>query len=137
MVLRQDFIWILNRSRSRSPKRSRSDSSRSNSRHSTASDRSLDVQPKTVLKSAKEVFNDYLGTKTDLDWQLKQKSETLMFETTKEPEKTETFIWRKKNQKIGLDKLEPEKIMMLNRLKQEETAVSTRSLGISFLFENF
>ena len=53
-----------------------------------------------------------------------QKSETLLFETTKEPEKNETFIWRKKNQKIGLDKLEPEKILLLNKLKQEETAVS-------------
>lgn len=111
------------RSRSKSPKGPRSDSSRSNSRHSTASDMSsADSKPKPVLKSAKEVFNDYLGTKTDMDWHLKQKSESLLFEATKEPEKNETFIWRKKNQKTGLDKLEPEKILMLNKLKQEETA---------------
>ena len=35
----------------------------------------------------------------------------------------ETFIWRKKNQKIGIDKLEPTQVLMLNKLKQEETAV--------------
>jgi hypothetical protein len=48
-----------------------------------------------------------------------------MFDHFKEPEdKTnETFIWRKKNQKTGMDKLDPQNLIMLNKLKQEETQV--------------
>ncbi len=49
----------------------------------------------------------------------------LLFDKVKEPEEnSENFVWRKKNQKIGIDKLEPEKVLMINRLKQEETSVS-------------
>jgi hypothetical protein len=41
----------------------------------------------------------------------------------KEPEeKTENFVWRKKNAQTGIDKLDSTKILLLNRLKQEETA---------------
>jgi hypothetical protein len=55
---------------------------------------------------------------------LAQKSEVLMFDQIKETENnTESFVWRKKNQKIGLDKLDPQKVLLLNSLKQEETAV--------------
>ena len=58
-----------------------------------------------------------------------------MFDQFKEPEdkSTETFIWRKKNQKIGLDKLDPQNLLMLNKLKQEETTVITRKLASPIL----
>ena len=47
-----------------------------------------------------------------------------MFDQIKETENnTESFVWRKKNQKIGLDKLDPQKVLLLNSLKQEDTAV--------------
>lgn len=62
---------------------------------------------------------------TKSNYYLSQKSEMLLFDTIKEPEeKTENFVWRKKNQQIGIDKLDPQKVLMLNRIKQEETAVS-------------
>ena len=49
----------------------------------------------------------------------------LLFDKVKEPEeKSESFVWRKKNQKTGIDKLDPEKMLLLNKLKQEETAVN-------------
>ena len=55
---------------------------------------------------------------------LSQKSEMLLFDQIREPEeKSESFVWRKKNQQIGLDKLDPQKVLLLNKLKQEETAV--------------
>jgi hypothetical protein len=49
----------------------------------------------------------------------------LLFDQIKEPDHGagESFVWRKKNQKIGLDKLDPQKVLLLNSLKQEETAV--------------
>ena len=49
-----------------------------------------------------------------------------MFDQIKESEdkSSETFIWRKKNQKIGLDKLEPQQLLMVSKLKKDETAVS-------------
>lgn len=47
-----------------------------------------------------------------------------MFDQIKEPDhNSESFVWRKKNQKIGLDKLDPQKVLLLNQLKQDETAV--------------
>ncbi len=63
---------------------------------------------------------------SDASWHLAQKSETLMYDQRKESEEkqSETFIWKKKNQKTGMDKLEPEKMMVLNKLKQEETSVN-------------
>ena len=53
-----------------------------------------------------------------------------MFDNFKEPEdkSNETFIWRKKNQKTGMDKLDPQNLIMLNKLKQEETQVCIESL---------
>jgi hypothetical protein len=49
-----------------------------------------------------------------------------MFDQVKESDDkaSETFIWRKKNQKIGLDKLEPQQLLMVNKIKKDETSVS-------------
>jgi hypothetical protein len=59
---------------------------------------------------------------SDANWHLSQKSETLMFDKHKEQDdrSSETFIWRKKHEKTGVDKLDFDKIATINRLKQEE-----------------
>ncbi len=68
---------------------------------------------------------DFFQKESNTSYYLSQKSEMLLFDKVKEPEEnSENFVWRKKNQKIGIDKLEPEKVLMINRLKQEETSVS-------------
>ncbi len=81
---------------------------------------------KETIKTVKEAFDDYAKEESNINWHLAQKSETLLFDQVKEVEDktSETFIWRKKNQKIGIDKLEPKQVLMLNKLKQEETSVS-------------
>lgn len=59
----------------------------------------------------------------------------LLFDKVKEVEdKTENFVWRKKDKQIGLDKLDPEKVLAINRLKQEETAVSDLLGWKSYIF---
>lgn len=62
-----------------------------------------------------------------------------MFDNFKDHEdkSTETFVWRKKNQKIGLDKLEPEKLLLLNKFKQEETAVSLSLTSLHAITTSF
>jgi len=35
----------------------------------------------------------------------------------------ETFVWRKKNAKIGLDKYDPKDLTVLSKIKQEENQV--------------
>ncbi|RMZ98856.1 cactin [Brachionus plicatilis] len=106
--------------RSRSPASSSSHSSRSSSSSHSPS-------PETKAKSTKktETLDDLFkkSEENDMNWHLNQKSETLLFDQFKEPvdKQSETFIWRKKNQKFGLDKLEPEKYLLINKLKQEET----------------
>lgn len=66
--------------------------------------------------------NFFQNKESKTNYYLSQKSEMLMFDKIKEPEeKTENFVWRKKNAQIGLNKLDPEKVLMINRLKQEET----------------
>ncbi len=68
---------------------------------------------------------NFFQKESNTSYYLSQKSEMLLFDKIKEPEEnTENFVWRKKNQKIGIDKLDPEKVLIINRLKQEETAVS-------------
>lgn len=71
---------------------------------------------------ASKKIND--STSSNANWHLAQKSETLVFDQTPEETNVETFVWRKKNQKIGLDKIDPEQIVVLNKIKQEETQVS-------------
>ncbi len=60
-----------------------------------------------------------------MNWHLAQKSEKLLYDQNKDDfnddKHQDTFIWKKKNQKTGIDKLESDKILLLNRLKQEET----------------
>ena len=84
----------------------------------------LDKESRSRDLTAKEAL-DHFFHQNNVNYYLAQKSEMLLFDQVKEPDEkaNETFIWRKKNQKIGLDKLEPEKLLMLNKLKQEETAV--------------
>ena len=77
-------------------------------------------------KTNKETLDEFFNQSgTNASWHLAQKSETLMFDHFKEPEdkSSETFIWRKKNQKTGMDKLDPQNLIMLNKLKQDETQV--------------
>jgi uncharacterized protein YdcH (DUF465 family) len=77
-----------------------------------------------------------INEKSERNWHLSQKSEMLLFDdkhtslddALKQQQQSqqsagETFIWRKKNQKIGLDKLDPEQMFLVNKLKQEETNV--------------
>jgi hypothetical protein len=47
-----------------------------------------------------------------------------VYEPSAEEPKVETFVWRKKHQQIGLDKIDTKDIFNMNKLKQEETAVS-------------
>ena len=118
------FLLIINIHRSKSSRRSRSPStssttsSRSTSRSSSPETTKKDEKKKETLTS--------LFEETNRNWHLAQKSEVLMFDQIKEPEDkaSETFIWRKKNQKIGLDKLEPQQLLMVNKIKKEETSVS-------------
>ncbi len=48
----------------------------------------------------------------------------LMFDKSKndmdEKQNEEHFVWRKKNQKTGIDKLEPAQLLMLNKVKRAE-----------------
>ena len=68
-------------------------------------------------------MTNYFKDQPKTDYYLAQKSEMLLFDKSVEPEdKNETFVWRKKDKKIGVDKLDPQKKLMLNQLKQEETA---------------
>lgn len=68
-------------------------------------------------------MTNYFKDQPKTDYYLAQKSEMLLFDKSVEAEdKNETFVWRKKDKKIGLDKLDPQKVLMLNKLKQEETA---------------
>lgn len=81
------------------------------------------------VKSGREALNDFFNknSSTAAEWHLAQKSEVLMFDRTKDDNddknQSETFVWRKKNQKIGLDKLDPEHLLLINKMKQEETRV--------------
>lgn len=43
--------------------------------------------------------------------------------TAEDKNASETFVWRKKNAKIGLDKFNAEHILLMNKIKQEETQV--------------
>lgn len=63
-----------------------------------------------------------------VSWHLSQKSETLMYDDQQNDDKTanETFVWRKKNAKIGLDKFDPKDILAINKNKQDETQVKKR-----------
>jgi hypothetical protein len=83
-----------------------------------------------VSSKKKETLEEFFNRNSNANYLLSQKSEMLMFDKAKESEEknTEQFIWRKKNQKIGLDKLDPEKIVMLNKMKQEETAKELEKL---------
>ena len=90
-------------------------------------------------KTAKEALDEFFHRgASEKNWHLAQKSEQLLFDQVAEPEEkmNETFVWRKKNQKIGLDKLDPQQMLMVNKLKQEETAVrsSTKHTRENSLF---
>lgn len=108
--------------------RSRSPSSSSRSSRTASSSRSSSPETKSTSKKKLETLDDLFkkSQASDMNWHLSQKSETLLYDQFKEPgeKQTETFIWRKKNQKIGLDKLEPDKYLIVNKLKQEETRVN-------------
>lgn len=108
--------------------RSRSPSSSSRSSRTNSSSRSSSPNVKSSSSKKTETLDDLFkkSQASDINWHLNQKSETLLYEQFKDPsdKQTETFIWRKKNQKIGLDKLEPEKFMLINKLKQDETRVN-------------
>ena len=108
------------RSSDSSSSSSSSDSSRS------ASPEPAKNKPELSTKTNKETLDEFFNKSgTNASWHLAQKSETLMFDNFKEPEdkSNETFIWRKKNQKTGMDKLDPQNLIMLNKLKQDETQV--------------
>lgn len=98
---------------------------RNSSSSSTESSRSpspVQKQPPAVKETLTEFYN---RNDSIVNWHLAQKSESLLYDhASKEQDEkaNETFIWRKKNQKIGIDKLEPTQVLMLNKLKQEETS---------------
>lgn len=108
--------------------RSRTDSE-SSTASSSGSDR--DTKKKDEKKSSKESTVNAFDKSKDYDklslmsWHLAQKSETLMFDDQQNEDKNdnETFVWRKKNAKIGLDKCDPKDVFLLNKTKKEETQV--------------
>lgn len=109
------------RSRSRSKSSNRSSASSRSSSPEMNSKESSSHPPKT---KSKETFDDLFKKTSNTSYYLAQKSEVLMFDQIKESESnTEQFVWRKKNQKIGLDKLDPQRQVLLNQLKREETEV--------------
>ncbi|CAF1085442.1 unnamed protein product [Brachionus calyciflorus] len=101
--------------------RPRSTSSSSSSTTTTSSrspsrDRKLSKKTETLDDLFKK------SQTSDMNWHLSQKSETLIYDHIKEPDdkSAETFVWKKKHEKIGLDKVDPDKISTLKKLKQEE-----------------
>lgn len=98
------------------------DSSTGSSR-SPSPDRRENLRKSVVpSQTAKESMENYFQDQNRSNYYLSQKSEMLLFDKVKEPEeKVENFVWRKKNQQSGIDKLDPEKLMLVNKLKQEET----------------
>jgi hypothetical protein len=110
--------------KSKSSKRSSSDSESS----SRSSSPGVTKKPTDAIskKTNKETLDDFFNKGgTNASWHLAQKSEALLFDHGRpvelEDKSNETFIWRKKNQKTGLDKLDPQNLLMIQRLKQEET----------------
>ena len=61
-----------------------------------------------------------------MNWHLSQKSETLMYDDQPSEDKNaaETFVWRKKFDKSGLDKIDPKNLILLREAKQRETEVN-------------
>lgn len=118
---KKDHKKKKHRSRSSSHSSSSSTaSSRSPSRERSSSRRAACAKTAT---SAVEAMTNYFKDQPKTDYYLAQKSEMLLFDKSEEPEdKNETFVWRKKDKKIGVDKLDPQKKLVLNQLKQEETA---------------
>ncbi len=114
------------RSKKRDSDSSQSSSSTRSSRASSSErEKSSKAKENSTTKTAKETLDDFFKKNSDSNYYLAQKSEMLLFDQIKEPDhgNAESFVWRKKNQKIGLDKLDPQKVLLLNSLKQEETAV--------------
>jgi len=112
------------------------DSSRSTSSSSDDSSRSSSPEPSKKETKTATTLKDYFDEKesNSINWHLSQKSETLMFDQAKESDEknNETFIWRKKNQKVGIDKLEPTQTFLLNKLKQEEAQVKYFFIYLNF-----
>ena len=109
-------------SRAASPEGSiKSEDSRSSNEDQDGASRQRPGTEQRVMQTLEDLFSK----DSTASYYLSQKSEMLLFEPNKEQEDKagETFVWRKKNQKIGLDKLDPQRLLVVNRLKQEETAV--------------
>lgn len=105
--------------------RSRSSDSSSSSDASTKSkspdSRRMPAPSTSVGGSGSKDF--FPKAESNTSYYLSQKSEMLLFDKVAEVEdQSENFVWRKKDKQIGIDKLEPAKVLMINRLKQEETA---------------
>ena len=137
-IIGKTKIEINNLKKSSFIKFKRHSRSSESSSSSTESSRSASPVHNRSDKTAKESMNDFFKSdQSKANYYLSQKSEMLLFDTIKEPEeKTENFVWRKKNQQIGIDKLDPQKVLMMNRIKQEETAVCI-FLFFEFSFKTF
>lgn len=76
-------------------------------------------------KTANEIFAELAKSSgdSDVNWHLAQKSEKLLFDQHQDAgdDRAERFVWRKKHEKIGIDKLDTDRISTIDRLKKEET----------------
>lgn len=121
------FKIFRNRSRTSSESTSSSRSSSSSSqKKDSGSDRDAKKQPTTTTTSLFDPKSKKLEDLSLMNWHLAQKSETLMFDDQPSEDKNanETFVWRKKNTKFGLDKFDPKDLILLNKAKQDETQVN-------------
>lgn len=118
---KKDHKKKKHRSRSSDSNSASTDSSRSPSRDRSSTTSTKKMAPPS--QTAKASMASFFPDQSKSNYYLSQKSEMLLFDKIKEPEeKVENFVWRKKNQQTGVDKLNPEKVMLINQLKQEETA---------------
>lgn len=106
------------RKRDRSSSRStRSSTSRSSSRSTS---RSTSPKAKATKSQTYDSHKQTYGNQSK-NWTLSQRSESLMHDDPLEQQQIQsTFIWRKRNEKLGVDKLDEEEVQILNKQKQLE-----------------
>ena len=87
----------------------------------------IEGRPQTAVEAMTSFFKDEPASRGD--YYLAQKSERLLYEVggaaADDGADAEgaggTFVWRQKDKRSGLDRLEPEQVLLVNRLKREET----------------
>ena len=107
-------------------KKKKRDKDRSRSR-STSTDRSSQAsRASSPRHTTKEEAFRYEESKSK-NWALAEKSESLLYgsKTDREEAVTSNFIWKKKHEKIGIDRLDFESLSELHMRKQSEAKVSS------------